>query len=319
MLARVALRSSVVLHVLRKTTGMAALCTAFVVGAMLWRSEIVVAPPVVAVAAPTVTVTPPALVLPAPQVVVQAPPPPPPVEPPPPPVLRALTPTLDAACVMPAPAEASRPTCAWDDGFPAISADGRLIATKAPELSAGPEHNGLSIHFIDARTSRVVRDVLIATSEELFTVAEAQRAEATEQDATKRDRVFATIARRVATVQHTLDTRRFRTLRLLASVRLGYSGDEPSQPGPDPIYAEIVGTTARIIDSTARQVLWRGELGVAGPVRDESSTSDCGGWAPWSIALWWDPATRHLLADSSYRTGGCMCSDVRVESVLQLR
>jgi hypothetical protein len=66
-------------------------------------------------------------------------------------------------------------------------------------------------------------------------------------------------------------------------------------------------------------VLWRGEFGAAGPTRSEPPGSDCSGWTPWSIALWWDPVTRHVLAAETYRTGGCMCPDVPVETVQQMR
>jgi hypothetical protein len=133
-------------------------------------------------------------------------------------------------------------------------------------------------------------------------------------------RLLSTIHRRVAGVQRTLDARHFRTLHLLGSARASMSDEvTPSQRGPEPIYAEIVGTTARIIDSAASQVLGRGQFYTDGPKRRENDTSDCSNWAPRSIALWWDPETRQVLALQTYRTGGCMCPDVPTETVQPLR
>jgi hypothetical protein len=80
----------------------------------------------------------------------------------------------------------------------------------------------------------------------------------------QRQSLLSTIARRAAAVQRTLAAKHFRTLHALGSARSSMSEDQPpSRPGPDPIYAEIVGTTARIIDSKASQVLWRGEFWAA--------------------------------------------------------
>jgi hypothetical protein len=323
-LLRAALRPRVVHPVLLAAAGTTLLCAAFVLGISRSRSEIVVTPPAVILPPLHVTVAPAPVVMPPTPVVVEAPAPPPPAPLPPVPPPHALVPMLDAACVI-ATDGWTNPTCAWDDGFPAISADGTLIATKyAPPM--GPSNlYGLSIHFIDTKTSRVVRDSVILTPEELARIlypenAAPETTQPEDKQLEQRQRLLSTIYRRVAAVQRTLDAKRFRTLHELGSARATISDEEhPSQRGPDPVYAEIVGTTARIIDSAASQVLWRGEFWAAGPKRAEREASDCGGWAPWSIALWWDPETRHVLAAQTYRTGGCMCSDVPVETVQQMR
>jgi hypothetical protein len=323
-LLRSALRPRVVRPVLFATASTALLCTAFVLGSSLSRSEIRVMPPPVIVPPPRVTVAPAPVVLPPTPVVVAAPAPPPPPPPPPAPQPRAVVPMLDAGCVISTDSP-TNPTCAWDDGFPAISADGTLIATKYTPPMGGSDLDALSIHFIDPKTSRVVRDSVIVTPDESARIrfppnGAPQDAQAEARQLQQRQRLMTTIYRRVAAVQRTLDAERFRTLHALGSARTSMGGEvTPSQRGPDPVYAEIVGTTARIIDSAASQVLWRGEFWAAGPTRAKADTSECGNWVPWSIELWWDPATRHVLATQTYRTGGCMCPDVPVETVQQMR
>lgn len=323
-LLRAALRPRVARPVLLAIAGTTLLCAAFILEGSLSRSEIVVTPPAVIVQPPHVTVAPAPVVMPPTPVVVQAPAPPPPAPPPPAPQPCALVPTLDGACVIDTGGAAS-PTCAWDDGFPAISADRTLIATKYAPPMGPSDLYGLSIHFIDTKTSQVVRDSVILTPDELARVrypenVAPENAQAEDRQLQQRNRLLATIYRRVAAVQRTLDAKRFRTLHALGSARASM-GDEqpPSQRGPDPVYAEIVGTTARIIDSAASRVLWRGDFWAEGPKRSKDDTSDCSVWTPWSIALWWDPETCYVLAAQTYRTGGCMCPDVPVETVQQMR
>jgi hypothetical protein len=315
-LLRAALAPRVVRPVLLAIVSATLLCAAFAAGSLLSRPDIVVRPAPVVVTPPAVVV-PPAHVTVAPAPVVMPPTPvvvkPAPEPPVPAPQPRALVPTLDAACVIQTQGAPS-PTCAWDDGFPAISADGTLIATKYDPAMGPSDLYGLSIHFIDTRTSQVVRDSVILTPEESvpFVVHDA----AGEDQQQQRQRVMTLIYRRVAAVQRTLDEKRFRTLHELGSASASMGGESTSRRGPHPVYAEIVGTTARIIDSEASQVLWRGDFWASEPKR---SRGDCSIWTPWSIALWWDPDTRHVLAIQTYRTGGCMCPDVPVETVQQMR
>lgn len=321
-LIRAALRPRV-RPLLLTTAGATLLCAAFVLGRAVSRPAIVVAPPVI-VPAPQVTVTPAPVVMPPTPVVVQAPKPPEPPPAPPAPQPRALVPTLDAGCVIDLPGSTPSPTCAWDDGFPAISADGALIATKYVSPTAGSDTHDLSIHFIDTRTSRVVRDSVIVTTDELDAVlyppGKPVGLPLDDRQMQQYQRLLSTISRRAAGVQRALDARHFRTLHPLGWAHASMGADEtPSNRGPEPIYAEIVGTTARVIDSTASQVLGRGEFYVAGPSRREDDMSECGIWTPWSIDLRWDPETRQVLALQTYRTGGCMCPDVPTETVQRLR
>jgi hypothetical protein len=135
----------------------------------------------------------------------------------------------------------------------------------------------------------------------------------------EQQRLLTAIYRRVARVQRTLDARRFRTMLALGSLPGSLNEPAPSLRGPHPVYAEIYYTSVRIIDSAASQVLWRGEFAAYGPKRPEDDTSDCGGWGLWSSDLWWDPKTRYVLAAQEYRTGGCMCPEVPIEIVQQMR
>jgi hypothetical protein len=302
-------------------SGATLLYGAFVLGSALSRTEVVVAPPAVIVPPPQVTVAPAPVVMPPTPVVLEPPaPPPPPATPSPAAPPRALAPFLDPACVVTI-GGATSPTCAWDDGFPAISADGTVIATRYTPPTGSSDLFGLSIHFIDTKTSRVVRDSVILTPEEsatfLVSTAESEQLAETQQRA--KERLLGKIYRRVAAVQQALDAQHFRTLHALATSHASMSDDQPpSQRGPDPVYAEIAGTAARIIDSTASTVLWRGDFWATGPKRTGRGGSDCDGWTPWSMALWWDPETRYVLAAQTYRTGGCMCPDVPIETVQQM-
>jgi hypothetical protein len=314
---RSALRPRVVRPLLPVIVSAALLCTAFVLGATLSRSDIVVTTPAVTIPAPLVTVTPAPVVLPAP-VAVEAPPAPAAVEQPPAPQPRALVPKLDPACVIMS-FDSVNPICTWDDGFPAISADGTLIATRFSPPTGPSSFYGLSIHFIDAKTSRLVRDTVILALGEADQSDAPDNGDPNDEKMQARRRLQTTIDRRVAAVQRTLDAKQFRSMVSLGSSHSTLGSDDPETArGPETIYAEILGTTARVIDSEARTVLWRGDFGVAGPKRSDDDTSDCGGMSLWSIALWWDPATRFVLAGSTYRTGGCMCRDLDFESVKQM-
>jgi hypothetical protein len=329
-LLRAVLRPRVVRPVLLATASTTLLCAAFAAGSLLSRSDIVVMPRAAVVPPPNVTVEPAPVVMPSTPVVVEAPAPPPPAPRP-----RLAVPMLDAACVIenavPRPDSDPRtPTCAWDDGFPAISADGTLIATKyvpPPSMASDNPPSSLSIHFIDTKTSQVVRDSVILAPEESvpFLPKDPQAAapenasheDPQQQQQQQQERIMARIARRVAAVQRTLDAQRFRALHVLGSVHTSRSGESTSKRGPDPVYAEIVGTTARIIDTKASQVLWRGDVSPREAKRSEGS--DCDMWDPEWIGMWWDPETRNVLAAQTYRMGGCMCSDKDVDTVQQMR
>ncbi|MEO7731040.1 MAG: hypothetical protein ABIY55_08725 [Kofleriaceae bacterium] len=251
-------------------------------------------------------VTPVSVTVPAAQVVVTpAPEPPPPavVEAPAPPRPRALAPHLAAAhCLIPIQ-DVEDPTCAWDDGFPAISRDGRLVATRYQPEDGGRGYPGESIHLIDVKTGRVVRDALVLSPDEY---SEAPKAQA---------KLRVTMARRAAAIQQVLDAGEFRALSVLGAQR---DGQDVEPPDATKIHAEIVGGMMRVIDPATTTVIGQYGFGVASrhPAKPDG---ECSGWTMAQIAVWWDPATKVTLGTPTYYTGGCMCPSETLEQVGRLR
>jgi hypothetical protein len=68
-------------------------------------------------------------------------------------------------------------------------------------------------------------------------------------------------------------------------------------------------------------------VGTVGAPHPDTSEADaeagrddtCHGWTLWRMTVSWDPATRVVLADQSYRTGGsCMCPDISAVRVVRM-
>ena len=231
------------------------------------------------------------------------PPPPPPLPAPPAPLPetpappRAQNPLINAACVMPTQTEPT-PQCAWDDGFPAISADGRTVAMKYVP-SDGPRGNtSLTIRFLDVASSRVVRDDVILTGDETLTEIDPAKLQ-------------IQIAQRVMAIQPRLA--HYRTLAALGSGR-AFADEPPQQHG---IHAEFADELVRIVDPATNRVLWQAQLdgSPAAPVTPRSADDMCGGWGLWSVSAWWDADTKTVLVAQRYHTGGCMCADAEVDHV----
>lgn len=267
------------------------------IGAAAQRPQLVVPP-----ATPIVVEAP---KLPAPVVTVNVPPPPAPAPPPapeasPPPPPRALAPHLQAACVLPQadgiPAPAS---CAWDDGFPAVSDDGTQFVKKIliPEpLTPG----GLTIGFFDTSTSRLVRQVVIISADSDYG-AEGKLREGSE----------VRVAQRIAGLQRTLDAKGFHSL-----VALGSSAVNPEDPGAAEaakarIHAEFDDAAARIVDPARSVVLWQHEFVSQVPEpRRNPDTDMCGGKSLHRLSMWWAPSNGVVLTELAFFTGGCMCPTV---------
>jgi len=242
-----------------------------------------------------VKMEPPSIVLPAP------PPPPPPPPAPPPPVVhppRLLSPVLDADCMLPRDiVETDTPTtCGWDDGFPAISKDGRSIALKYSPDPGPRGGTSVVIRFIDTKTSRVTRDITLLSLDESFAEKEA------------RDKVRAQIPGRVERVQRILDAGQFRTM-----IPMGTS-NEPLED-LEHIHADIVGGAARIVDPATGSVVWQGHFGEPAPHVEHPEEAMCGSWTLAGLSLWWDPVTKSVLGRMNYHTGGCMCMDEEIDHV----
>jgi hypothetical protein len=250
--------------------------------------------------------------VPAPVVTVNVPPPPtpivapppPPAEPPPPPPARAVAPHLDAACIAPAEDGATPPAaCSWDDGFPAISADGTQLVKKVHEGHPSGMFNGLSIVFVDAQTARIVRRATVLAEADFDL----------DQEAKPRPGLAAKVERRVAAVQRTLDAQGFRTLQPLG----GTHAESPADAKQ--IRAEIDGAAVRIVDPARSLMLWRHRFDSYVPAPKYNPDTDmCGGKSLVGLGLWWDPATRIVLTELTFHTGGCMCPTLFEEQVHRL-
>jgi hypothetical protein len=267
----------------------------------------------ISVAAPRVTVAVPAAA--PPSVTVTAPPPAPAPEPLPvaapanePP--RARTPHLWPHCLL-VPDGYGQGACDWDDGFPAISADGTLIAHKHIPDDAGRGNPGLEIWFIDAATGKTVSTSVVLSPQEF----EADDGTNTSRVAKLHERVTA----RAAKVQQTLDAGAYRTMAHLGSGG-PFNGNEPTPrtTAPTTLYADIDNGSVRIVDPALNTVLWQHTFGVSGGRANDDPDAMCGGWGLWNMDLWWDPTTHVVLAAEWYRTGGCMCSDEGVVEVARV-
>jgi hypothetical protein len=241
-------------------------------------------PITVAAPRPSVTVSPPAVS------VTVAPPP----QPSQAPVFRRRTPIVDVDCMM--PGQVSGDACSWDDGFPAISADGRLIALRTSVSPPSGVAVTTGIELIDSATSKVVRrdDVVTYGDDHRLPPATEARARA-----------------RAAAVQRFLDERQFRTLSALGSSRV----EEVGPGDPREVHAEYEGTAMRIVDPATARVLWQGRWTVTRP-KPAAAESDCASWDFHGVTAWWDPSSRTVLAQLAYLTGGCTCP---TEYFLQVR
>jgi hypothetical protein len=250
--------------------------------------------------------------VPAPVVTVNVPPPPPPPapppapEPPPAPPPRALVPHLDAACITPFREEGpASPACSWDDGFPAISADGALVAKKIYDASPSGAET-LSIGFFDARTSQLVRRADVLSLKRDYDAQEQPRPGTAQR-----------VQQRVDALQRTLDQGGFRSMRELGTNTLGMSNEDakPTAEVARRIHAEFGGATARIVDPDRAAVLWQHSFSSDVPSAPSNATDMCGGKMLHSLSMWWDPETGTVLTDLLFFTGGCMCPSIFEEQL----
>jgi hypothetical protein len=240
---------------------------------------------------------------PAPVVVPPAPAPPPPVKP------RATQPHLMTMCLFPrtdTTAGNLDQACEWDDGFPAISVDGKLIATRGGVDDPGRGNPSDGLQLIDASSGRTLREITLLGPDE-YTTDEAPLA-----------KLQVTVGKRVAAAQRMLDERGFRSLRALGAHRAGSDPDATEvQTG---IYAQFAGELVRIVDSSTATELGRHSFAVPEPSRAsaDDSSMPCSSQHLNRLDVWWDPGTRIVLGLSEYRTGGDSCPDVTISQTFQL-
>lgn len=254
-------------------------------------------------AAPPITVVaPPPTPAPAPAPIDEA------VEPPPPP--RATMPRLDAQCFIihspeEDPPESMPESCQWDDGFPAVSRDGKLVVAKVMDEDGGRGNPNLTIRFLDVATSKVVRDIVVLDPDEV---------DASDPPA-KRAQLVRRVAQRMALAQRVIDQRGYRSLEPLGTSNAYHDVVETDRTK---VHADFDGTAVRAIDPATNRVLWAHRFVVPNPNQRDIETSDCAGWRLRELAVAWDPETRVVIGTSSYDTGGCMCDTVGVEQIVRL-
>jgi hypothetical protein len=224
---------------------------------------------------------------------------------------RAITPRLEPACFHIYSPEEDSPahkSCEWDDGFPAVSRDGKLVVTKYVEDDGGRGNPNLRIRFLDVATSKVVRDVLVLDADEVDAMYDD------EGQATKRAQLERKVAQRMATAQRLIDARGYRSLEHLGTndAHNQFISNDRSK-----IHAEFDATAVRAIDPATNRVLWQRRFDVPNPTPDNGH-DECMGWGLRELDIAWDPETRVVIATSQYDRGGCMCSTDVVQQVVRV-
>ncbi|MBA3463788.1 MAG: hypothetical protein H0T46_27780 [Deltaproteobacteria bacterium] len=259
----------------------------------------------VPLSAPASTAPPIVFSIPAPTLVMirDFPPSPPPTKaaPPAPPPPAARSPFLDAACLV---GGSEMPSCSWDIGFPAISADGSTMAVGVHPGDSARGYPAYEIMFVDVANPRKRTTHPILIADEYTGYDEPLAAE-------HRTKVVA----RVAMVQRELDRGGYRS-----TVPLG-SKDDP-MPGVTTFRTDHDGEYARLIDNTTNTVVWERRFDVTKeftprPLRDDEEGS-CTPTETVGISLAFDPATRTLLAQVSYMGGPCWCDSVMLPYTYRL-
>jgi hypothetical protein len=274
--------------------GVSALAAAAVLGSLAIHDRaapaLLVVPMPVAVIMPA-PAPPPALAPPAPP----APPPvaaPAPVVPPTP-RTRAASPMLDLTCLL--SREPQDAACAWDDGFPAISLDGKTIVAKYdPNLGGARGVPGLGIELIDVATSRVLRSVPILSG--------------WEDEVTAKD-----LAERVVDVKRWFDPTGFRTMSIL------HGEASPDTPA---LRTEIVDNALRVIDPATGVALWRYRF----PTPSTGSTAAADGehdrchlnGSVHITDVAWDAPTRTVIATAVLGSSPCYCTNETVSHVQRI-
>ncbi|MBA3394890.1 MAG: hypothetical protein H0T89_19750 [Deltaproteobacteria bacterium] len=208
---------------------------------------------------------------------------------------RAIAPKLDAECVG---VEDPSDACAWDDGFPAISADGKTIAVKHHHEDAGRGHPGLSIELVDARTSRITRTLRLLSPDEYDPDVGLPTSK---------------IARRVIAAQRVLDAGHFRSLVRVVTTDL--------ESTASPLRVELVDAAVRVIDTSTSSAVWQHRFTVEAAFPDQGpypETDNCNINRVGDIAVWWDAPSRSLLSLVDYEAGPCYCNGATRAHVIQL-
>ena len=218
-----------------------------------------------------------------------------------------MRPRVDADCIDGAVADLASPACSWDDGFPAISADGTLIVDAEIPDSGGMGAPGLSILFTNAATSKVVRSVNVLSPGEI-PYGEAMS-----------DKMRATVRKRTAAVQKDIDAKGFRALVTLDDIAMPAGSEIPLDPNRPGVYAEYAGEVMRLLDPQTKTEIWRHRFSSPSPwTTKPDPDKECQGWTFARLSTWWDPTSRTVFAKLLYHYGGCMCGSASIPQVFKL-
>lgn len=219
------------------------------------------------------------------------------------PPARALAPFLDANCItrtdLTADTDGAATSCAWDDGFPAISGDGKTIALRYSRDDGGRGFLNVAVQFIDAESSKMLSDHTIVAPEDL------------DEQGLATDKTRALAAKRVAKIQKRLDEGHFRTMRRIEPSDIVPADVEP----PKGLRVEHGQweSAARVVDGDTNTVLWRGEFNASTeyPPRKVDPDTDTGCYPSHTndVFAWFDPTTRSIAFQVSYGSAPCYCSD----------
>lgn len=225
------------------------------------------------------------------------------IEPPPPAVAyRATAPRLQAECIG-STADSPAPECTWDDGFPAISGDGKTVVEARVPDDGGRGNPGLHLVFFDVATSKVARTVVVLDPDD------APYGEPLT------DKVRANLSKRVVAVQQELDAKKFRSLVELAP--MGSPDMHAATPKAPGIHTEFTGQVMRLVDADRGAELWRHEWSAPAP-RKHDPDVDCSAWYLAELGVSWDPETRVVFGQLLYHHGGCICGSTQLGQVFEL-
>ncbi len=243
-------------------------------------------PPPAPLVAPVanITVSPAApVVVPVPITITPPAPPPPAPEPAPAPI-RASTPFLQTQCVLDSSAALS---CAWDRGFPAISADGQTMVYELVADDGGRGYPNLTITFVDVATSKVKKSVRILDSNEY--------------DPENPRKLEAKIEKRVRNVHKLIEAGGYHSLQRLPHL------DEVNVASK--LRVDSQGGVMRIVDTEQQRAIYQAsfESSVVFPDHKDDVDADCSGMNARELTVSWDEQTRMALVTVLYMHGGCMC------------
>ena len=204
--------------------------------------------------------------------------------------VHASVPFLQARCLNPAdPPTSGLDSCAWEDGFPAISRDGKTVVVKHIDEDGGRGNPNLRVEFFDVATNKRLRSVTILTGDEY--------------DPETWDALQKIVEPRVAKLNAQLDGYR-------ALEPIGNNDEELEHPTT--LRFEQRESKLQIIDPQTRRAIFHRNFDAAVVYPNHKSDPDreCSGLSQLGdIPSWWDADTKTIVVSVTYASGGCICGE----------